>query len=255
MKYIIISTVIILWTFQSMAQAEEIPIAVDDANPPFMYKAEDGSAKGLYPFLLKTLFQRIKQPIRIYPLPWKRVLHSGKNGLVGIGGIYKTLERLKIFDYSDVLFEEKLYIYVQKGKSFAFKDMTDLRNKTIGIIRGWSYGDVFDHARQEQLFQVQENMSDKPNFGMLMMERIDCVLAIDLSAQRIILQNGYQNQIESIEPPLIVNPTYLVFAKKMNKKKLIEQFNATLQVMKQNKSYQKAIKNYLLLENTKSYGD
>ena len=104
---------------------------------------------------------------------------------------------------------------------------------------------MFDHARQEQLFQVQENAADELNFGMLVRGRIDCLVAIDLSAQRIILQNGYRNQIEMIDLPLAVNPTYLVFAKRMNNAPLIEKVNDALHAMKQNKTYQKIIRNYL----------
>ena len=41
---------------------------------------------------------------------------------------------------------------------------------------------------------------------MLVKGRIDAVIAIELSAQQIILKNGYQEQIESLESPLAVNP-------------------------------------------------
>ena len=60
--------------------------------------------------------------------------------------IYKNNMRLNIFDYSDPLFEEHLAVYVKKGKGFSYTRLSDLRGKSIGLVRGWSYGEDFDAA-------------------------------------------------------------------------------------------------------------
>ena len=247
MIYLVFGTFISLFSQYASADGK-ITIAFDEANPPFMYANADKVA-GVYPNLIETVFKKMGQPVELKTYPWKRALELGDKGEVGIGGIYKNEARLKIYDYSAPIFDEKLNIYVKKGNRFAFKNVSDLKNKSIGVIRGWSYGDDFDKGKKEQLFKVEENSSDELNFKKLLADRLDCVIAIEQSADSVISKLGSHNQVEALDIPLAVNPTYLVFAKQQNKQGIIEQFNKTLMTMKQDGSYQTLIK-VLFQQNT-----
>jgi len=128
---------LMLGNILSAQAAEPVKIAVDSANPPFMY-AEDNKAVGLYPVLLNAVFAKMGMTTEIEAYPWKRTLSMGEKGAAAIGGIYKNEERLKIYDYSDPIFSEKLLIYVNKDASFPFSGVSDLKGKRIGVILGWS---------------------------------------------------------------------------------------------------------------------
>ena len=205
-------------------------IAIDNANPPFMYE-QDGQAKGLYPLVLEAVFARAGQPVAIQAMPWKRALRRSENAEVGVGGIYKTSRRLELYDYSQPIFEEKLIVYVHQDKAFRFTQVSDLHGKRIGVIRGWSYTEELDEAIRDGRIKVTESSSDKANFKMLASGRLDAVIAIELAGQRII-QQLQMHQVLALEPPLSINPTYLVFAKQARQQALLQRFDQILLEMR-----------------------
>lgn len=214
-------------------------IAIDNANPPFMYQ-QAGQAEGLYPVLLRAVFERAGINVEIRAMPWKRALRMGENGKVGIGGIYKTAPRLEVFDYSQPLFEEKLLIYVRKGAALKFDQVSDLYGKRVGVIRGWSYTEALDEAIKTRRIDASQNSSDEANFRMLASGRLDAVIAIELAGQRLI-QQLQLSRMQALEPPLSINPTYLVFAKKAQQQALLQRFDQSLEEMREDGSLDKVV--------------
>ena len=98
----------------------------------------------------------------------------GHAGEVGIGGIYQTTKRLRVFDYSVPLFTEHVRLYVLKANTFEFNTLADLNGKTLGALMGWSYGDSFDNAREAGLINVDAVNNDAANYLKLLSGRVDC---------------------------------------------------------------------------------
>ncbi|WP_020587440.1 substrate-binding periplasmic protein [Desulfobacter curvatus] len=223
------------------AHAQDLEIAVDNANPPFMYN-DAGKAAGLYPAMLTAIFSKMNVPVKVSAYPWKRVLKMGKDGAAGIGGIYKNPDRLKIFDYSDSIFSERLVLFINKDKAFNYSGVKDLSGKKVGILLGWSYGADFDEAKAQKAFIAEEGKSDEANFKKLTQGWLDCVVAIELAGQKLIAQEKLQDKIVMSGTPVAINDTYLVFAKSLDKKSLLTQFNNALAGMKNDGSYDGIIK-------------
>lgn len=237
-----ISRFLLFFTFACIAltaKAEPL-IAIDNANPPFMY-LQDGEAQGLYPELLQAVFQRAGIAVEIRAMPWKRALRMGEKAKAGIGGIYKTAPRLEIYDYSQPIFEEKLLVYVRKGAALKFEQVSDLHDKRVGVIRGWSYTEAFDEALKSGRILATESSSDEANFRMLASGRLDAVIAIEVAGQRIIQQLQLSN-MQALEPPLSINPTYLVFAKKAQQQVLLQRFDQSLQEMREDGSLDELVR-------------
>lgn len=211
-------------------------IVLDNANPPFMYEL-DGKPRGLYPLMLQAIFKRTGEPVEIRAVPWKRALVLGESGAAAIGGIYQNAERLKHFDYSAPLFEEKLIVYVHRDKAFDFQGAADLSGKNVGVIRGWSYSEAFDEAVKDGRIHRQDNTSDESNFKKLASGRLDAVIAIEQSGQRLLLHPHLENLVP-LATPLSINPTYLVFAKSAKRQALLTRFNASLRTMQEDGSLQ-----------------
>jgi polar amino acid transport system substrate-binding protein len=227
-----------------LAQAAElVRIAVDSGNPPFMY-TQNGHAAGLYPDLLKAVFDQMGIQVQIQAYPWKRTLDMGEKGLAAVGGIYRNAERAKIYDYSEPIFREILVLYMNKKTTFAFHSISDLRAKHVGTILGWSYGRAFDEARRNQLFSAEEVPSDSMNFRKLEHGRLDCLIAIELAGREIIEKEHLRDIIVAAGEPAAINNTYLVFAKKLHQTKLLDRFNATLKAMRDNGSYERIIADF-----------
>lgn len=231
-------TVVLLSCAALLARAETM-VAIDNANPPFMFQL-DGHAQGLYPQLLQAIFARLGEPLTIQPMPWKRAMLRGAAGELGIGGIYRNSERLKIFDYSEPIFEERLLLYVQRERGFAFDRIEDLRGKRIGVIRGWSYTDSFDRAVRDGRIHAQEGSSDEANLRKLASGRLDAVVVIELAGQRLLQLPGLED-LEPLPQPLSINPTFLVFAKRAQQGELLQRFNRTLDDMRQDGSLQRLV--------------
>ncbi len=226
------------------AQSEKVIVAVDNGYPPYMYGTKE-NAKGLYPEQIKAVFSRIGVEVDVQALPWKRALRAGEEGTAAVGGIYKNKKRLKIYDYSQPIFEETLAIYVSKGAAFPFRELSDLEGKNIGINRGWSYGEAFDNARKEDLFRVQEANTNQANFQKLVSKRIDCFIVDQLAASQIIRRKNLRDKVEKLEQPAAINKAYIVFSKSMKKKELLFRFNRALSEMKEDGSYEKIVKDFI----------
>ncbi len=221
-----------------LARAETL-VAIDNANPPFMY-LHDGQARGLYPAMLEAVFARLGEPLTLQAMPWKRALLKGAAGEVGIGGIYRNIERLRVFDYSEPIYEERLLLYVRRDQAFDFHGIEDLHGRRIGVIRGWSYTDDFDRAMREGRIDAQPGSSDEANLRKLASGRLDAVVVIEMAARRLLEQDGL-DALQPLPRPLSINPTYLVFAKQARRQDLLLRFDQALREMREDGSLQRLI--------------
>ena len=240
MKMIIVLITAGVLFASSIQASQKIVIAVDWGNPPYMFE-QAGEAAGIYPGLISAIFDRMGIEVGLKAYPWKRALKMGTDGEVGIGGIYQTAKRLKIYDYSAPLYTERVLIYVTQKNMFTFNKLADLEGKTIGVLRGWSYGDAFDQFRQAGKVTVKAANNDHITFKRLVAGHVDCLFAPEHTGNQMLRQKAYHDQVVAIAKPVAVNDTYIVFAKRSHKKKLLEQFNAMLKTMKDDGSYEQVI--------------
>ena len=229
----------LLTFFNSLLFAQDIQFAVDESNPPFMYKdSTSGQAAGLYPEMVKIIFNKIGTKVTVTPYQWKRLLSLSESGDVGVAGIYKNEKRLLIYDYSEPIFDEKIVIYTKKENKFNFSGVSDLKGKKIGVIRGWSYGDDFDKLKENGEVVVDETTADEFNFKKLEAGRLDCLLTIQQAGDALVQELGLSEKVVMLGTPVVVNPTYIVFAKSTKNQELIQKINAALDQVKQDGSYQ-----------------
>ena len=209
--------------------ADPVSINVDIGNPPFAY-ARDGGRIGLgvYPVLLKAVFDRLGVPLKLQAFPWKRALLELDRGIAGVGGIYKNEVRLLKYDYSDPMFVERIAVYYNKNNPIKYNSIEDLYGKRVGVILGWSYGDDFDLARAYDQILVDPVIDVEQNFEKLSRGRIDALLAV----------------VESGDS-LLANPAHLAFLKKAKQLPLIERFNKELAEMKKDGSLDKIVRQEL----------
>lgn len=235
--------VLMLGVFATGAVAED-KVCFDQENPPFMY-LKDGVPSGLYPALVGEAFKRMNAPVTLECLPWNRVIAGADAGDWGVGGIYQNEERLKKYDYSAPIFEEKLQIFVMQGNEFTFAGVADLSGKTVGVMRGWSYGDEFDKAVAAGSITKEEIESDEMNFKKLIAGRIDALIAAPETWSGLKGALDKDGKVAMLPTPLAVNKTYLVFNKSAGKTDLLTQFSQTVEAMKDDGTIEKlAVENF-----------
>lgn len=126
--------------------------------------------------LFNYIEEAAKLDFEIRRYPWRRVLHNGENGEGLIFGIYKTPERLKIFQFSEPVYTDKVWLVSRCDNSFSFNSLQDLKGKTIGIVQGSSAGDEFD-KQVNILFKPEYNTSSLAGrFSKLYQKRMDAFL-------------------------------------------------------------------------------
>ncbi|WP_374517642.1 substrate-binding periplasmic protein [Undibacterium squillarum] len=115
------------------------------------------------------LFRRLSEAtglqFRIQPYPWKRALEQAYEGEGLLFGASPTPERERKLLFSDPVYTERVSIITLCDKTFPFRQMRDLKGKTLGVVNGTSYGAEFDRL-SHSLFRVENDTSRLP--GRLM---------------------------------------------------------------------------------------
>ncbi len=126
--------------------------------------------------LLQVLEQRSKLKFDIRRYPWKRALENAVNGEGLIFGISKTPERLRSLTFSLPMFADQSLLVTLCNSKFRFQSLDDLKGKTLGIVRGTSYGEEFDRL-SNVWFKVEDDTGNNPGrFKKLSMGRMDAFL-------------------------------------------------------------------------------
>lgn len=219
-----------------------LTIFVDSSYPPYMYKTEGTSADGLYPRLLKELIRQSNNKADIKAYPWKRALLFSEAGKGAVGGAYKNDERIKTYDFSNPLYEEKLVLFVNKNKSFDYNSIEDLKGKVIGVNRGWSYGQAFDEARNNGLFTVHVSNDPTDNFKMLALGRIDSVILEQTSGDFYTQLLEIEDNIMSLPVAFSLNSGYLIIPKTLHMTTFISEINEALEKIKKDGTYNEIVK-------------
>jgi polar amino acid transport system substrate-binding protein len=126
--------------------------------------------------LLLFLEREANINFKIEYYPMARLLNRLKNG-DGIGfGLSKNSERLTTMRFSDPVYANYVWIVTRKNNNFPFASIDDLKGKTIGVMRGVSYGDEFEE-KKNTLFTVEEDTaSHVARLKKLAMKRMDAML-------------------------------------------------------------------------------
>jgi polar amino acid transport system substrate-binding protein len=149
---------------------------------PLMYLEARDQLDQLRPIspLYQAMFDYFEQDMsvkfEIKRYPWTRLLQHAENGEGLVWAMTKNQERLRIFHYSEPIFRRYVWIATRSDASFNFSDIADLKGKTVGLVRGASYGDQFDQ-KKGSLFKVEEDVAaPAARMKKLISKRMDVML-------------------------------------------------------------------------------
>lgn len=145
-----------------------------------------GKQKPLQPWRRK-LFDYLEQELNIRfeikSYPWPRAERNALNGAGLIFGLPKSADRLRALRYSDAASSNTLWLVTRSDATFAFRSVQDLRGKTLGAVRGYSYGDDFERERNK-LFKVDDEIASRATrLQRLLLKRVDAVLLYQPSGE------------------------------------------------------------------------
>ncbi|MFZ6642008.1 substrate-binding periplasmic protein [Undibacterium sp. TC4M20W] len=144
--------------------------------------------------LLRYLEQHTRLKFEVRRYPWKRAVENAAMGEGLIFGMSKTRERLRSFKFSAPIFSDQAVLVTLCNARFAFNSINDLKGKTIGIVRGTSYGEEFDRLSND-LFKVEDDTGNNlGRFRKLSMRRMDAFLLYSSSGNIGRLENHINQQ-------------------------------------------------------------
>jgi len=215
------------------ARAENpVAIAMDEDYRPYMFQ-QAGEPAGFYYDLLSSIFDQMLVQVRFEMRPWTGAVALIDEAEAGLAGLYRNEARVRKYDFSNAIIEEQLLVYVRGGEAFRFETIEDLKGKTIATIRGWSYGQGFDTARERGAFATVETGSAMESLRKVLSGEADAAVIESLSARIALKANpDFQPLIDALPTPVATNKTYLAFNKQAGKTALLDYFNYVMASMK-----------------------
>jgi len=210
---------------------------------PYTYQENDKDS-GFEIETVKAVIGKMGLGSKFEQLPWKRCLMTMENGQADVlVSALKTPEREKFLYYPDEFISlSKTVFFTKKGSPIQFDgSLENLKNYTIGIIRGFSYGDAFDKA-------VYLKKDELNNTDILV--KVVSVGRNDLGAENLAVitasarKQGVLENIRFLEKPIHSQKLYVVFSKVRFLEKTGSKFSETLREFKKTEDYRKILEKY-----------
>lgn len=177
------------------------PSQADKGKPINILMSSDAGGQTPAPTISKSaieLFRYLEEEthvqFRLRPLPWKRALVSARNGEGILYGASRTPERESYFRFSEAIFSETIWLVKRCDSPLKFNHLADLKDKSIGVVRGASYGDEFDEAANVVFKAELDANSNEARFTKLLRKRTDALVIYSL-VQKAPPLEGNLNQL------------------------------------------------------------
>lgn len=220
-----------------------------DSFPPYYYE-EDSTLKGVQYELAKAVFDKMDTQIKITFMPWKRAVLIAEAGKVdGVFGVTKTEERQKWLIYpEEPLMLVTLTIFKRADDPFTYTGVSSLKGKTVGVIKGYSYGEAFDNST---LFKKEEVKNIGQNFRKMLLGRVDLVAGYSVVGKHILKSMALEDRIVSSQQAIHVTPIYVGFTRKPGHLQISEEFARMLKEYKMTEECHKLMRHLDLPDNAK----
>ena len=214
-------------------------------TPPKTYLAQGVPAGYLVEISAEALRLAGYVP-EVEAIPWARAVEAAQAGDGVITAFSHTPERDRLFDYSDVVFDDRIVLVTRRGADFPFASLKDLAGHTIGIQRGSSYGPALE-AVLDTFVPVRDS-GHVERLRMLVAGRIDA--AIVSGGVPAVLFNAGAAGIELHDlvihsTPIAIDPNYMAVAKsRPDGAEILGRINAALEQMNRTGMIRKIIAAY-----------
>lgn len=229
----------LLLALSSMGAHAATVTAAQDPWPPFVIDANKGISVELVKQALAT--QGYELDMRI--MPWARALSEVEEGNIDIlVGAWFTEARTKSLRFSQEYLKNQVKFIQLSGGSFELDGLASLKGKSIGIVRGYGYGDEFMQADLNR----QEASDLQTNLKKLLDGRIDLTLEDEVVAKAIMVQQGMDvSKFAFTANALSTNPLHIASGlKNPRSQELIDAFNKGLAVITADGTLDKILTNY-----------
>ncbi len=248
---IIFTILISQFCLPSISFSDEVIIQGNFKKAPKIFLDENSKPKGILFEIAELISQETGDHFKYKLASWARAYQqasNAKNGNIGIIGIKKNAERLKIFDFSEPIYYDPNYLVVLKNKNYKINKIENLKGLRVGYNRGAYFGPEFEKAKQ--FFIDSADTHNKTRLLKLLKGRIDAAfiggpgrvgLNMALKQHEELRANSDKFTLLPLE---FTVPDHIAFTKALNKKKYIETLNKVILKLHKNGSIQKIVDKY-----------
>ena len=197
--------------------------------------------------IITEAFRRTGYDVQISFLPWKRALLLAEQGKMdAVFSAYDSKERREKFIFSDPYVISQTVFCARKDSEIEYAGLEGLKPYRIGVVRSYVNSPEFDAA---DFLHKEVGNSDIMNLKKLLAGRLDLIV-IDKFTAIYLLKNdptilGDINSVRFLSPPLLYNPTHILFSKKLDKhEEYVKAFNEGLQRMIDDGTYEHIMTTY-----------
>lgn len=242
-KQIIISIIFILILPLNVC-AEKISLACLEDFRPFQW-SEKGEVRGIDADIIREVCKRLNIDVEFQPVPWKRALLYAENGIASgiLAALYKEERKKFLYYTTQPVHVQKNIIMGRKGSGITVKNFDDLKGKSVGVVRGFSYGPEFDKYEGLRKIVCGDHIE---LIGVLDKKRIDVAMGSYMPLMFNAVPLGIQNNLEVLHV-ITEYPVYTVFSRKLGEqgKLLVQRFDMVLKQIKDEGMEQKIIDKYI----------
>lgn len=233
-----ITFLFIITCLNTHAQRQELKLA-SDIWPPFTNVEKE---KSIATDLVQIALERIGVNSKSNITNFEDVL-SGieNNNYNGSAALWKDSKREKNLLFSEPYLQNQLVLVSLKDENINITSVTELANKKIGVIEGYSYdSDLMKATNLELVFSE----TDEINLKNLLLKKIDYVLVDDLLIQYLLKYqlNEVHEYLSISNKPFQIKTLHFALHKNTpNAAEIISNFNAEIKSMLKDGTYNKII--------------
>jgi polar amino acid transport system substrate-binding protein len=245
-KIIIIFSLIFLTNTNCYGETNKLRVVHTDWFP-YTFQ-ENGKSAGFEIDIFNAVMEIMDIKVEFTNYPWQRCLNAIKTGKADILiSLLRTDERENFTYFPDEHISlSKTVFFTKKDKNIIFNgNYKDLKDYSIGVIAGFSYGDIFDKAdylRKDKANSIQ----------MLILKLVGGRNDLAAENQAVISANakkmGLENKIKFLKIPIHFQKLYVGFSKTKKQKKLCKYFSKHLQDFKGTELYESILKKYGIIQ-------
>lgn len=154
---------------------------VSDPWPPFTIGKEGGPAQGGISIeICREIFSRLGLNFASRLLPWKRAMVYLKTGEADLTfPLIQNQERSTYIAFTDIVMNDKSRVWFlaqRNGSLIEWESVEDLKPYTIGIVSGYTHGEIFEQAIGKGILKTERCISYEQGIRKLIHSRMDILL-------------------------------------------------------------------------------
>lgn len=218
-------------------------VAVGDPYPPFA--DPKNPQDGLSLEIIRAAYKTQGHEVKMLFMPWARAEKGVTEGTYDVlAATWHTEARAKVLHFGTPYSMSTLKFIKRKGDPFEYTGLDSLKDKRVGAIRGYGYGDVMDNPSS---FERDDVADLATNIRKLVAKHVDLTLEDEIVAKFTLSQEfpDWQDKVEFSKNALSRNPLYIcVGLKNPLHNELVAAFNKGFELIRTNGTLDRIYQKY-----------